>query len=191
MAIVASILIGLITLGFILKLTFLSKRAGGTWVLLCTFFTGCCHWWTIEISREQLDGWLQDHLLMQDLAVCIVLDVFLQLSFCLLAAHLQYSRGVSRKWVGLYRLLRLFPGIQIFFLLFFLQVELMGRLTGQSFTGVAWIQAVVFMVLAVFLRSVFLRLLPEKDRRLELLFLLNMLTGLLGLCTTVCGKYPL
>ena len=76
----------------------------------------------------------------------------------------------------------------IFPVLFSVLVMTIFMLPGVSFQVVAWVLAVVLLVLIpVFIYG--LRwLLPERPIRLELLFLVEVLLGLMGIIGTVNGR---
>ena len=86
------------------------------------------------------------------------------------------------------KLQRWFPGILIFPVLFSGLVYLIFSFPGVSFSLVAWSMAVGVLIL-ISVGTLFLRyLLPEKELRLELLFLTNALTAILGIIATVNGR---
>ena len=89
-------------------------------------------------------------------------------------------------WV--YRILRWFPGVLIFPVLFSLLVSAIFALPGMSFSLVAWILAAIVFVVIPLGCWVIKWLLPEKEIRLELLFLANALIAILGVIATVNGQ---
>ncbi|MDO4757110.1 MAG: hypothetical protein Q4A54_12235, partial [Parabacteroides sp.] len=108
--------------------------------------------------------------------------------FCLLAANIQTSGKVKPRTLWIYRFLRWFPGVLIFPVLFSVLVAIIFALPGVSFSLVAWSLAGVILFM-IPVGSWFLRwLLPEKEIRLEILFLSNALIALLGIIATVNGQ---
>ena len=82
----------------------------------------------------------------------------------------------------------LVSGYLIFPVLFSGLVYLIFSFPGVSFSLVAWSMAVGVLIL-ISVGTLFLRyLLPEKELRLELLFLTNALTAILGIIATVNGR---
>lgn len=82
----------------------------------------------------------------------------------------------------------LVPGVLIFPVLFSGLVYLIFSFPGVSFSLVAWSMAAGVLIL-ISAGTLFLRyLLPEKELRLELLFLTNALTAILGIIATVNGR---
>lgn len=181
----------LIGCAFALKLTFLTKRARGIMVFLCMLFTVCSIFWTVDIPLVALRNWLGDAHNMQNVAVCIVLDVSLQWAFCFLTVHVRYSGIVSRPCDLAYRVLRAFPGILFFGVVFLSQVELLSLLPGHSFWGIACVQALLVFLFLVLFNSIWERMFPQLESRLEILFLLEVLLVILGITATTCGTNPL
>lgn len=87
-----------------------------------------------------------------------------------------------------YRILRRFPGVLIFPVLFCLLVSVVFALPGVSFSTVAWSLAGALLVVIPLCAWCLKRLLPEKEIRLELLFLSNALIAVLGVIATVNGR---
>ena len=86
-----------------------------------------------------------------------------------------------------YKLLRLFPGIMVFLVLFSLLVSCVFAFPGVSFSLISWCMAAAVLVLLPLAVLGVRKLLPEKEIRLELLFLSNALTAALGVIATVNG----
>ena len=80
---------------------------------------------------------------MLDTSVVITLEVILQISFCLLSVHLLSSGKLKASTVWGYRILRWFPGVLIFGVLFSFLVYLIFAFPGVSFPLVAWSAAAV------------------------------------------------
>lgn len=156
--------------------------------VVCALLVGLAWPWAIEQSKNQIAGWLADSALMLDLAVLLTLEVALQMTFCVVAAHIHTAGRVKPSVVRLYRLLRWFPGLLIFPVLFSLLVAAIFAMPGTSFPLVAWSLAAIVAVAIPLGRWALKRLLPEKEIRLELLFLTNALIALLGIIATVNGR---
>ena len=155
---------------------------------VCALFVGLMWPYAIEQSKSQISDWLADSTLMLDVAVILSLEVVIHMAFCILAAHIQTSGKVKPITIWIYRVLRWFPGVLIFPVLFSILVSAIFALPGVSFSLVAWILAAIVFV-SILLGSWILRwLLPEKEIRLELLFLANALIAILGVIATVNGQ---
>lgn len=172
---------------YLLKQTWRKPWFVGTSALVCALFVGLTWPWAIEQSKNQITSWLADSVLMLDLAVVLTLEVALQTTFCVVAAHIHTSGRVKHSVVWAYRLLRWFPGLLVFPVLFSLLVAAIFALPGTSFPLVAWSLAAIVAVAIPLGRWALKRLLPEREIRLEVLFLANVLIALLGIIATVNG----
>ena len=160
---------------YLLKQTWRKPRFVALSAVVCALFVGLAWPWAIEQSKNQIADWLADSALMLDLAVLLTLEVALQMTFCVVAAHI-------------HRLLRWFPGLLIFPVLFSLLVAAIFSLPGMSFPLVAWSLAAVVAAVIPLGRWALKHLLPEREIRLELLFLANALIAILGVIATVNGR---
>ena len=178
----------LVCFNFILKQTFRKPLSVALITVVCSLFVGLMWPLAIEQSKTQIGDWLSNPSQMLDTSVVLTLEVVLQMAFCMLAAHIQTTGPVRRRTLWAYRLLRWFPGILIFPVLFCGLVTLIFSFPGVSFPRIAWSMAAGVLVL-VPAGSFLLRwLLPEKELRLELLFLANALIAILGIVATVNGR---
>lgn len=185
---VALVMMILVCFNYILKQTYRKRYAVAASAVICALFVDFTWPFAIEQSKSQISDWLSDSALMLDVAVVLTLEVVVQMAFCILAAHIQTAGNVKPATLWVYRLLRWFPGVLIFPVLFSLLVTLIFSLPGVSFSLIAWsLAAVVFVIIP--LGAYLLRwLLPEKEIRLELLFLANALIAILGVIATVNGQ---
>lgn len=178
----------LVCFNYILKQTYRKLYSIAFSALVCAVFVGFMWRYAIEQSKSQISDWLADSSLMLDIAVILTLEVAIQMAFCVLAAHIQTSVKVKPITIWIYRLLRWFPGVLIFPVLFSILVAAIFAFPGTSFSLIAWILAVIVLV-SILLGSWGLKLLlPEKEIRLELLFLSNALIAILGVIATVNGQ---
>ncbi len=182
------VLMILVCFNFILKQTFSKKWVLVLQALVCALFVGFMYPYAIGQSKAQITLWLENISLMQDTAVVLCVEVVLQLSYCMLAAHLQTTDKVKPRIILGYKILRWFPGLLIFPVLFSLLVTVIFAFPGVSFAAISWSLAFLVFV-AIIMISILLRLLlPEKELRLELLFLSNSLIAILGIVATVNGR---
>lgn len=177
----------LVSLSFVLKLTGYKLRQLLLMALLCALFVGFSWQFAAEQSKTAIASWLSDRELMQDIAVLMTLDVALQMAYCLMAVNLMNSGPLKRRTIFVYKLLRLFPGIMVFLVLFSLLVSCVFAFPGVSFSLISWCMAAAVLVLLPLAVLGVRKLLPEKEIRLELLFLSNALTAALGVIATVNG----
>lgn len=185
---VVMVMMIVVCFNYIVKQTFRKAYFVAVSAVVCALFVGLAWPWAIEQSKNQIAGWLADSALMLDMAVLLTLEVALQMTFCVVAAHIHTAGRVKASIVWTYRLLRWFPGLLIFPVLFSLLVAAIFALPGNSFPLTAWSLAAVVAVVIPLGRWALKRLLPEREIRLELLFLANALIALLGIIATVNGR---
>lgn len=173
---------------YVLKQTYRKIYSVAFSAAVCALFVGFMWPYAIEQSKSQISDWLADPALMLNIAVILALEVAVQMAFCILAARIQTSGKVKPLTIWIYRTLRWFPGVLIFPVLFSLLVTTIFALPGTSFSLVAWtLAAIVFVVIPIGAWGIKC-LLPEKEIRLELLFLSNALIAVLGIIATVNGR---
>lgn len=182
------VIMTIVCLSFVLKQTFMKPWAVVLYAVLCAVFIGGMWDVAAEQSKAQIREWLGNPRLMLDTSAVMTVEVMIQTAYCILSAHLMTTGGVRRRMLWIYRLLRFFPGLLVFPVLFHLEAVAMFTFTGMSFRMIAYSLAAVVAV-AVFLCVMAVKwLLPEKDIRLEILFFLNVLLLLLGIIATVNGS---
>lgn len=178
----------LVCFNYILKQTYRKVYSVAFSAIACALFVGLMWPYAIEQSKSQISDWLANSALMLDIAVILTLEVAVQMAFCVLSAHIQTSGKAKPITIWVYRVLRWFPGVLIFPVLFSLLVSAIFALPGVSFSLIAWVlAAIVFIVIPLAAWGV-KWLLPEKEIRLELLFLSNALIAILGVIATVNGQ---
>ncbi len=178
----------LVCFSFVLKQTFHGVKEIMVIAVLTAFFVGLSWPFAIEQSKTQIAAWIADQKLMLDMAVLLSVDVALTMLFCVNHVDLKTSEHVSRRKWMFYIVLKYFPGLLVFPVLFSLLVMLIFMLPGMSFQVVAWSLAVALLVLVPALAYALRWILPERPIRLELLFLVEVLLGLMGIVGTVNGN---
>ena len=182
---VVIIIFALSALSFLLKLSFHGWPGRVGLALLCALFTALATDAASMQSKTQIADWLGRPELMLDAAVWLTLDVALQIAFCVVAAGPQpHTRGAR---IGRAVLLW-FPGLIIFPALFALLTAAMFALTGTDFALIGRTMAACVLFLFPAGAWAMKWLLPERELRLELLFLLALLTAALGIVATVNGR---
>ena len=155
---------------------------------VAALFVGLMWPYAIEQSKTQISDWLNNADLMRDTAVIMSFDIILQISYCMLAANMMTTGIVKRRTLWLYKVLRWFPGIMIYPVLFSILVATIFSFPGTEFTTISWTLAAIVFV-AIPAGAYGLKwLLPEKELRLEILFLCNALIAILGVVSTVNGQ---
>lgn len=185
---VVAVIMMLVCFNYILKQTYRKPAGVAVSTAACTLFTGLMWPIAVEQSMTQITDWLADSALMLDIAVVLTVEVALNIAFCLLAVHIGNSGQLKPRTVRLYRLLRWFPGILIYPVLFSLLASAVFALPGVSFPLVSWGLAAIVAIVIPSGTFALKRLLPEKDIRLEVHFLLNAFIAVLGIVATVNGR---
>ena len=185
---VVLVMMMLVCFNYVLKQTYRKRYAVACSAVVCALFMGLMWPYAVEQSKSQIAGWLSDSALMLDVAVILTLEVAVQMAFCVLSAHIRTSGKVKPLTLWTYRILRWFPGVLAFPVLFSLLVSVIFALPGVPFPTVAWSLAGALLVVIPLCAWCLKRLLPEKEIRLELLFLSNALIAVLGVVATVNGR---
>lgn len=170
-----------------LKLTFLKMWQVAVVAAISALFIALTWPYAIQQSRNEITEWLSDQALMFDVSVILTLEVLWQMAYCMLSAKLLYGGKVSQRTVWMYRVLRFFPGILIFPVLLYLQVQVMYMLPGTDFALISWSLAAMVLIAVAGGTQVLKLLLPQKTLRLEILFLSSSLVMILGIIATVNG----
>lgn len=185
---VVLVLMVLVCFNFMLKQTWCKLRSVIVIAMVAALFTGMIWPFAIEQSKTQIADWLADTELMLDISVVLSIEVVVQMSFCMLAVHISSSGRLKRRTVLAYRILRWFLGLLVFPVLFCILVTLIFSFPGVSFPLVAWSMAAGVLVLIPAGSLLLRHLLPEKEVRLEVLFLTNAMIAVLGIIATVNGR---
>lgn len=188
MEIVITVIMLLVGLSLVLKQTCLPLWGRAAVYLVLSLFVGLSLKYAINQSKTQIDIWINDPELMLDMAVLLTADVFLQISFCVLSAKKLSGEHISKTNTIFLTVTQWIPGILIFPVLLALLVEVIFAFPGMSFRTIAWTLASAVFLIGVFLSGIFKWILPEKDLRLELIFMINALIALLGVIATVNGS---
>ena len=135
---VVFVLMILVCFNFMLKQTYRKLRSVLVISVICALFVGLMWPYAIEQSKTQIADWLANPALMLDTSVVLSVEVVLQMTFCMLAAHIQSAGPVKKRVLWAYKALRWFPGILVFPVLFCGLVALIFSFPGVSFSLIAW-----------------------------------------------------
>ncbi len=187
MEIIIIVIMLLTCFNFALKQTFCKSWTTYLMAVLCSLFIILTYESATEQSKSQIADWIANRTLMLNTSVVLSTEVTLHMAFCIMAVHLQNSGPLRRRTLFIYRLLRFYPGILIFPVLFHIETAAMFTLTGTSFQTIAYSIAAIVLI-AVPAAAWFVRwLIPERPLRLELLFLSNAMIAILGVIATTNG----
>lgn len=185
---VVFLLMILVCFNFMLKQTYIRMVPMLMTASALALFTALMWPFAIEQSKRQIQEWLGNSGLMLDTSVLLSIEAVLQISFCILAAQVLSGTRMSRRAVNAYRILRYFPGILIFPTTFSLLVYAIFSFPGHSFSAVARILALLIFLSVPAGSFLIRKMIPEKEIRLELLFMTNVMIALTGIIATVNGR---
>ena len=178
------ILIIFIFINTVLKLSYWKWWQSVIFGLICGVFVLLAYPYAISQSKTELAGYLNNSMIMQDMAVLVTMESIIYIGFCFLAMRQLYGR-TTKKWI---KLLYWYPGILVFPVLFYVLTYMIFSFPGISFTTIAYILAtsvaVSFPLLSVGIKW----LLPEKELRLEMQFLISLFITIIGLISTENGN---
>lgn len=184
MELIIQILMLFIVINCILKLSFWRPWQAALFGLVCAVFIVGTYQYAIQQSKTQINDYLQNTKALQDAAVLVTIESAICFAFCFAALRELFGKTVKR-WV---RPLYWYPSLLIFPVLFYLLTQTIFSMTGTDFATIAYVlAAIVVMVFPLFSYGI-RYLVPEKELRLEVHFLVSLFVCILGLLTTVNGN---
>lgn len=184
MELIISVLMLFIVMNCVLKVSFWRWWQAALFGVGCGVFVVLTYPYAILQSKTQIADYLRNTVALQDMAVIITIESVICFAYCV--AVLRGWFGQQEKWWV--KPLKWYPSLLIFPVLFYLQTELIFSFSGVSFTVLSYGFAVAVAVLLPLLCVLFRYLLPEKDLRLEVHFLVSLFVCVIGLLTTVNGN---
>lgn len=184
MELIISILMLFIVMNCVLKVSFWKWWQAALFGVVCGVFVAATYPYAILQSKTQIADYLGHTVALQDMAVVITIESVICFAYCV--AVLRGWFGQREKWWV--KPLKWYPSMLVFPVLFYLQTELIFSFSGVSFTALSYGLAVAVVVLLPLLCAFFRYLLPEKDLRLEVHFLVSLFVCIIGLLTTVNGN---
>lgn len=187
MEIVVLIIMALVCLSVLLKLTYHGWKGRIILSGLCALFIILSYEAATEQSKAQIADWLGQPELMLDMSVWLTIDVAFQICFCVLAA-----KALSNSLSPTERIMKLIslwiPGILIFPVLLAILTETIFTMTGMDFLAIARTLGLTILILFPVLASFLKWMIPEKDIRLEMMFMINLIIAVFGIAATVNGR---
>ena len=156
----------------------------GIYSLIMAVFTVLAYPYAILQSKTQIADYLQNTEALQNMAVIITLESALCFGFCV--TYLRGLYGKKNPWWA--KLLWWYPSLLLFPVVFYCLTEAIFTFVGIAFTTTAYIVAAIVLIAIPALAKAVQYLVPEKDLRLEIHFLVSLFVCILGLLTTVNGK---
>ena len=181
---VIAILTVFIMLNVVLKLSFWKLWQHVLFAAVCFLFVWLATDFASEQSQVTLQTMLSNPKVLGNITVLLTVETAVCMAYCFTSLRTLF-KGKESRW---HKVLLWYPNLLIFPALFYVLTQAIFYYTGVSFEHIAfWIGASV--IVFIILGSLGLqKLLPEKDLRLELHFLVSLLITLLGLIGTANGQ---
>ena len=181
---VIAILTVFIMLNVVLKLSFWKLWQHVLFAAVCFLLVGLATDVASEQSQVTLQTMLSNPKVLGNITVLLTVETAVCMAYCFTSLRTLF-KGKESRW---HKVLLWYPNLLIFPALFYVLTQAIFYYTGVSFEHIAfWIGASV--IVFIILGSLGLqKLLPEKDLRLELHFLVSLLITLLGLIGTANGQ---
>lgn len=140
--------------------------------------------YAVEESPVRLNENLNDPAILQNLSALITLEAIAYTGFCFLALQ-EMFHGKGSRW---YPVLKYYPGLLIFPVLYFLLVQAFFYFPGAEFMKVTIYVALTVIVIIPGLALLLRNFVKETDLRLEIHFLVSALVVVLGLISVNRGR---
>lgn len=184
MEILINILLVFILINTALKLSFWELRYLIIWSIVLGLFILGVYPYAMEQSRTQIEHWLQDSEILGNIAVMISLEVLICIEFCFISLNNMYDNK-AKKW---HKILDFYPCLLIFPALFYVLTQAMFSFVGVDFFMTAMGVGMLVVVIIPFFSYNIGILLPEKELRLEMHFLLSLIMSVLGFVALANGR---
>lgn len=184
MELIIQILMLFIFINCTLKLSFWKPWQAALFGVGCAAFILFACQYAILQSKTQINDYLQNKDILQDAAVLITIESALCFAFCFAAMREIYGKTV-KLWV---KPLYWYPSLLIYPVLFYILTQAIFAMPGTDFTIISYVMAGIVLVAFPLLSYCSRYILPEKDLRLEVHFLVSLFVCILGLITTVNGN---
>ena len=181
MELVVQILMLFIVVGTAVRLSFERVWVSLLFGLVAATFVYLTYPLAIEQTKTGLAGYIADRSLREYAAIFISLEVALLVGYSFSRLELPRTKRARLIALGL----RLYLGLLIFPVLFYLQSTLIFALPGVDFGIVSLLLAVGSLLLLVGLGYLMRYLLPEEELRLEVYFLVQLFVFILGIIASV------
>ena len=179
-----ALLIIFIFFNTLLKLSFWRLSFTALWAGILTIFLWLGYDFASEQSQTTLSQWLASPKILSDLAVLATIESAIGLLFCFVALRDYYQNRQSKAQ----RILRAFPGLLLFPCLIYVLAQAFFFFPGADFAQTTLYACLALFALTLLGTKTIAWLLPEKDLRLEVHLLINILIILLGLTTTASAQ---
>ena len=163
MELIIHILMLFIVINCSFKLSFWKLWQTVIYSLIAGLFVAGTWQYAILQSKTQIADYLQNTEALQNMAIIITLESALCFGYCV--AFLRGLYGKKNLWWA--ELLRWYPSLLLFPVLFYYLTEAIFRLPGVDFSVTAWSLAGIVVIAIPLLSRLMKYLVPEDDLRLE------------------------
>lgn len=181
---IIQLLILFIIINCAIKLTFWKVWQVILFSAVCAGFIILSYPYAINQSKTQITAYLENARIMQDITVLVTIESVICFAFCFAALRELYGRH-SKRWV---KPLYAYPSLLIFPALFYLLIHTIFSMAGTPFNTITYSMAAIVFILLPLLVLGIRWLLPEKELRLEVHFLVSLFVSIIGLISTVNGN---
>lgn len=154
--------------------------------LLLAAFAAWSVRYAVEQSKTQIADYLQNVDALQTMAILVTIESAVGIAYALAWLGGEEARGRGAALVR--RLLRWYPSLLMFPVVFYLLTQTVFAATGVPFATTAWLFAGGIAVLVPLLSQVVRSLLPDEESRVEIYLLLVVAVCILGLLSTQHGR---
>lgn len=184
MELVIQFLMAFIVINCVLKLSFWKPWQTLVFALLCALFILFAWKYAVSQSKTQIENYLNDVSILQNIAVLITLESAVCFAFCFAALRAVFGKRTKRFLLPL----QMYPSLLLFPVLFNILTQTIFALSGTDFSIIAYVLATLVFFLLPLLSWLIRLFLPETELRLEVHFLISLLVCILGLLVTVNGN---
>ncbi|MGM5631906.1 hypothetical protein O2K51_13495 [Apibacter raozihei] len=184
MEIVVQIVMGFIVFNSIIKLSFWKWWQTGIFSLAAGVFILLSYPYAIQQSKVQITEFLNNNIMMQDTAVLVTIESAVCIAFCFVSLN-GILKNKTNKWQ---RILGAYPSILLFPVLFYVETQAIFIFTGENFLMITMVVAIAVCLLINIGSLLIKKLIPENELRLEMHFLIGLITAFAGLIVTVNEK---
>lgn len=184
MEVVIYILVLFISINTLLKLSFMKNLQVVLIGLLAGIFILLIYPYAVGQSRTEMESLLENPVVLGDISVLVTIESVIYIGFCFMG----FKSDFSPKNKILNTVLKWYPGLLIFPVLFYLLAQAVFYFSGTDFLFIAGVLAGSVFVLILVLSLSLRKLIPENNFRLEIHFILSLFVATLGLVATSQGK---
>ena len=179
-----ALLIIFIFFSTLLKLSFWRWWQIALWTGVLVAFLWGSYDFASEQSQTTLSQWLSSPKILSDMAVLITIESAIGLLFAFIALRDYYQNRRSKTQ----RILLAFPGLLLFPCLIYVLAQAFFFFSGADFAKTTLYVCLALFAFMLLGTKGITALLPEKDLRLEVLLMVNILIILLGLTATASAQ---